>query len=344
VLVCVIACCSACTPEPVEDTSRQDSAPVETIFLDAPKPSLKEATSKYLPSEKSLTSLDYSKASEKAAEQRDYDAAYILADKAVALDPQNGRAYYTRGRCRCYAVVGDDGAAINDLQKAIAIGIDPDADNAYEYLARLYDARKQPAKAIQALTEAIKINPGDPGYYKIRASLQVERGAYGEAEKDFDQAVKLNPKSLTYFTRAQFFEKVKNYDAALKDYVYVIKLEQPDEKISKRVLAQKHRAEIFALKNKHLEAIRELTDALKARTNDDEDELLWLRGQQYAQLKMYEKAIADYTSAIDSAPEFAGAYEARSAAYEKIGKTELAQKDRLKAQKLQEEPAITPLR
>ncbi|MBZ0189745.1 MAG: hypothetical protein K8F91_26095, partial [Candidatus Obscuribacterales bacterium] len=59
---------------------------------------------------------------------------------------------------------------------------------------------------------------------------------------------------------------------------------------------------------------------------------------------MYDRALADYTTSIDLAPQFAAAsYEARSRVYQRIGKFDLAEKDRAKATKMRKAPAELPV-
>jgi tetratricopeptide (TPR) repeat protein len=51
-------------------------------------------------------------------------------------------------------------------------------------------------------------------------------------------------------------------------------------------------------------------------------------------LKQYDKAIADYTEAVRLKPDYAGAYDNRAFAYEKLGQIEKAKEDRAKAEQL----------
>jgi tetratricopeptide (TPR) repeat protein len=54
------------------------------------------------------------------------------------------------------------------------------------------------------------------------------------------------------------------------------------------------------------------------------------RAVAYGGLEQWQKAIDDCTKAIERDPKFAAAYMYRAAAYEKVGKNELAEKDRAK--------------
>ena len=71
------------------------------------------------------------------------------------------------------------------------------------------------------------------------------------------------------------------------------------------------------------------------------DEFYNLRAQEYAANKIYDKAIEDYTRAIELAPTFSAgtAYEGRSNAYKALGKNDLAEADRKKADEIKAAPA-----
>ncbi|HEY9713696.1 MAG TPA: tetratricopeptide repeat protein [Chroococcales cyanobacterium] len=70
---------------------------------------------------------------------------------------------------------------------------------------------------------------------------------------------------------------------------------------------------------------------MKASRGDD-DVVYKARGDAYMLTGAYDKAVSDYTRAIENSPEYsARSYKAQAEAYDKLGKTDLAAKDRKKA-------------
>lgn len=62
------------------------------------------------------------------------------------------------------------------------------------------------------------------------------------------------------------------------------------------------------------------------------------RGNALMYLKEYQKAIADYTKAIELHPKMAGVYQSRAIAYEAIGEMAKAAADRKKYAELSSNP------
>jgi len=288
---------------------------------------------------------DYMQAALAALEEEDYWSAETLLNAVIEREPNNGRAYMERGRARYNAIAGADKAALNDLNKAISLGAG--TANCYKFLARIYDAEKQPAKAIEALNMAVKLDPCHRATYKYRAAMLVEVKKYDQAVLDYNKALSFEPQDCDlHFLRAQLFESIGRLDDAIAGYRDVVEMSRfrKNDKLSIKGMAFKRLAGLLSKKGKHKEAIEILTQALSTEERDDADELLKLRGQEYALMNKYDRAIADFNQSIALAPEFArGAYEARAAVYLKLGKDELAEKDHEEAKRLRDKPAEKPV-
>lgn len=343
-LALCVAALAACSQNEVAEkpsTKRILSKAESAAFLiGIPKKSLAQAANAYA-SGKAITADDYIEAAEKALKEPDYVSAETLLTEAIKLDPNHAHAYKLRGRSRCNAIIGKDALAIEDLKRAIELG--ERHPSTYEYLARLYHDNKQRPETIAALQESLKIKPNQREAWQFLAAVYIEQDDYEKALECDDMAVKIDPKDAQpYFIRAQLLHKMKRYDEALRDYETVTKIEPVNEKVPRKTAAYRLQSEILSQAGRHEEAIKTLDDAINADPTDDD--LLRLRGLEYGSLKMYDKAIADYTEAIDMSPEFAGkAYEARSKAYAHLGKTELAQKDLAEAKRLDDKPAEKPI-
>jgi eukaryotic-like serine/threonine-protein kinase len=80
-------------------------------------------------------------------------------------------------------------AAEQDLLAAIKV--DPKLYEAHVNLARLYEAQKKGERALEEYREAIRLQPGSPVPYRLRARLHIELKKPIPALKDLDQAIQL---------------------------------------------------------------------------------------------------------------------------------------------------------
>lgn len=307
---------------------------------------LGEAARRYVPSERfnegtPLTDQDYTNAAVKASHERDDESAMTLADEAIRLNPNNGEAYYVRGKARFSGLVGNDQAPIDDLKKACDMGAG--GASAWHYLARAYDTRKDFPNAIASINEAIRMRPQDQASYKTRATLYAAHGDKEKAIADYSEAIRVKPKDAEpYFLRAQIWETMKRDDEALKDYELAVSKGRVGHGVPYKLMSYKRQADIYLQRGEFAESAEVLTKAISVDRTDEE--LLRLRGEMYQKLNKHEQAIEDFSKAISLSPDFARrAYQSRSRSYEKLGKLDLAAKDREEAKRLMDAPAEKPL-
>lgn len=283
------------------------------------------------------TAKAYFAAAEAALNARDYGSAEVLLDEVIRLEPANGHAYHLRGRARCNAFSQKDQEALADLKKAISLGVVN--SSVYEFLARIYDGAKQKDQAIEALTQAIKLNPKDQKFYRWRASLYFDSGKKKQAKADYDKAISLDPKGpYLRLLRAQLLESMALYDEALVDYAKAAEYDSGRDRVLKRGAALKAWTVLLMKLGRYEEAITVVNKGIAMDKSDDE--LIKLRGDNYAALKKYDAAVKDYSKAIELGPSVSGAvFLSRSRAYHAIGRDDLAQKDSLEAKKLSDAPA-----
>lgn len=318
-------------------------ASLERLPGSSTEQSLAEVISRYLPGRKprDLKETDYLEASEQALTKLDFDGAHILSNEAVRLAPYDPKAYFMRGRARLDSTNSDADETIADLEKSIALNYKD--SKAYEYLALAYDSRSQREKAIDSINKALTINPRDSGLYKLKAALHAAYGDKQSARADYDAWIKVAPvHPLPYALRGQLLESMNEFELALDDYKKTCALPEIPTSVSNRDLIFRLRANLLSRLGRHKEAIAVLNEALSQRSA--EDDLLRMRGDQYMLLKDFQKAIDDYTTSINNAPDFAGkAFEARGKAYAATGDKERARKDFQKAKELFERPAEKPI-
>lgn len=317
----------------------QEREKLNRLMMGPDPTTLRQAMARYMPQlrQEQFGWTDYERAANSALDDGDYESAEYLLDEAIKLNDRNGNLYYMRGRACYNSVRSNYDKALSDLMRAKGMGALK--QNGYEYLAGIYDSRKQTDKAIAILSEAIALNPKEKSRYHDRAVMYVALGDKQKAKLDYDKTIALSPRdALPYLLRGQLLESMGRFDDALKDYASAATYAQASEKIQKGSLALKAQALLLSKLGRHKEAIA-VIDRMPLLDRDD-DEMTRLRGDQYLGLKMYEKAIEEYSKSIDMAPGYsASAFESRAKAHEALGKSEMAARDRKEAEKLRESPA-----
>lgn len=308
-------------------------------LIGQPQLSLKEAIGQYVANKDRPKVRDLMRGALIAFDDkhRDYDSAEVLLTEIIRREPNNGEAYYLRGRARCCTINMKDDEGLQDFEKALQLGVV--SSELHEYRARVYDGRHQPEKALAELDQAIKIKPTQPQYYRTRATLYLGMDKKAEAKKDYDTALKLNPKdAYVYLLRGQLLESMNKNEEALRDYRNASDSRFQEGKFNKRIVALKAQAQILYKMGRFKEAIEALNVAASDENSDEE--LIVFRGRCHAALGHNDLAIKDFTRAINLAPAFSWqAYLERSKVYDTVGKHDLAQKDRAESKRLQAEPA-----
>ena len=179
----------------------------------------------------------------------------------------------------------------------------PEPENSKEYLDRGYkhyqdnDYKNDPGDcALGACAEAVRLDPQNADAYYCRAMMFRDKGERDKALADIDEAIRLKgDKAQFYSLRGVLYGDKNMYEKGLADL---------DRQI-----------ELMGSDTTHYDYAR--------------------RGDFYYELGKPEEAIKDYTRAIDLKPDYQYHYSDRASAYEKLGKTDLAEADKLKAGELE---------
>jgi tetratricopeptide (TPR) repeat protein len=161
----------------------------------------------------------------KKERDRDYKGMLVDANSALALDPQNSRAYVIRGRANYWS----DGKAEIKFKEAYkdytkAISLDPNNAEAYFYRADVtfYDDKKKLAD----YDRAIAINPNYAQAYYWRGIFRSSSKLinFKGAVEDYTRAISLGYDIYDYRGEAKF--KSNDFRGAIADYNQVL-VKQP---------------------------------------------------------------------------------------------------------------------
>ncbi len=191
-----------------------------------------------------------------------------------------------------------DGEKYPNPKKAIeyltqAIRIDPNYASAYTFRGGEYADLKQLDRAIADYDQAIRIDPNNTNAYNYRGNAYAKLNQFDRAIADHDQVIRLEPNNVSsYFYRGKAYNELKQFDRAIADYGQFIRL-------------YPYGADAYTF-----------------------------RGLAYANLNQFDRAIADFDQAIRLDPNDASAYNSRGDAYFELNKAQKGCADLKKACKL----------
>jgi len=183
--------------------------------------------------------------------KKDYDRAIVDFSQMIKMDPQYTQAYINRGGA--YFIKNDYDHAIADYE--VALKLDPndkdvkeilelirkyakDVKSAQAYLEKgkkSFD-KKDYNKAIQELSEAIKLNSNLEEAYMYRARAYNNKKNYDNAISDYSKVIKLNPQNAqAYINRGSLYYDKKYKNMAIADYEAALRLDPNNQKL-KRLL------------------------------------------------------------------------------------------------------------
>ena len=233
---------------------------------------------------------------------------------------EKAEAYNDRGRYYS-AIKQDENLAIQDFSRAIEL--DPKDGRGHVNRGQSYAALQRNDLAIQDYNKAIEIDPKNASAYSARGWL-LRPDKPELAVADFSRAIELdrNESSFYYLPRAQVYEKLHNYDLAIRDYSKMLELE-PDH-----IYVYNVRASLYAMVGRHDLALQDYSKTIELKP--DQPSAYMDRGKYFAKYDKHTQAIKDYNMAVKLKPDY-DAYVGRGFSYFKLGDLKLALKDYDKA-------------
>jgi len=149
-------------------------------------------------------------------------AAIVTLNKAIKVDPKNGKYYATRAyfTSKTYTIFPGDKnyRAINDDYN-LALYLDPDN---YEFYKLRSEFKRQMGQEIEALgdyNKMIEIKPEENYAYTERGVLKMHKEKYIEAINDFNSSIELYPNDAKNFKyRGLCHHNMREYYDAYNDF------------------------------------------------------------------------------------------------------------------------------
>ncbi|HIA54322.1 MAG TPA: tetratricopeptide repeat protein [Candidatus Melainabacteria bacterium] len=207
-----------------------------------------------------------------------------------------------------------------------ALEIDPELGRAWVKLAECSDAKGDFVSGVKYATKALSVKKPDFEAYHERAGALSNLKRDKEALKDIEMFLKTNPRPERkhFVQRATIMENLKQYDRAVAEYRRLLKEKYEDQVVYREVAC-------LQAMGKQEEAIKTLNELVAHNKQDDTGYLS--RARAYESMGKHKEAIADFTKAYELQPSTAALKE-RAAAYEKMGRRDLADKDRKEIERL----------
>jgi tetratricopeptide (TPR) repeat protein len=184
-------------------------------------------------------------------------------------------------------------------------------------------SRQDLEKIIAAQSGLLSVDPNEAGSLLVRGFAQWKLDRYHGALLDLEKTLKVYPKieEVNFFrVLGECYLQRGETGRAIECFSMMIKIKP------KFVLGYLRRCQTFLETKEYAKA---LPDANKVVQFGDRDTwTLELRARVNRLNGRYAEAVADCTEAMHQAPNSAGLYDERSKAYEKLGKKDLAEKDK----------------
>lgn len=117
------------------------------------------------------------------------DRAIAASDRALVLDPRQGRVHLSLGII--YHGTGNLSAAIEEFEKASEI--QPLSDDSFRWLGRCYLEKGEAQRAVEYLQRAISIRPGFWDNHNRLGSCYYTLGRYQDAAEQFRKVITIQP-------------------------------------------------------------------------------------------------------------------------------------------------------
>lgn len=235
-------------------------------------------------------------------------------------------------RAELAAGTGRNAVAIEALSQAI--GVNPDDARLFRLRGDVYVRMGENANARADYSLAIQTDPNDAELYNVRGYFLMTHGAAGSAAEDFEKAKSLNPKlAIAWNNRGLVYLADKDFESAEEQFAKAIELD------ADYVDAWNNRGFTRMKAEKWKDALADLQQAV---TIDPNYVTAWNNsGLAYMQQESYENAAKCFSEAMRLSPLDARWVSHRRSAYLKLDKFDEATEDAQRIQWINELAKLT---
>jgi Tfp pilus assembly protein PilF len=192
---------------------------------------------------------------------------------------------------------------------------------------RAFADRGEPAKALAAYEQALRLDPRSAEAYALRAEARNDQGEHDQALADCDRALRIDPRlAVAHEFRADAYIGKRDYDKAFQACAQALEID------ARLAGAYNDRGVLYTLQGKADKAVAEFAKALELDPKNAR--AYGNRASAYLDLKDYARAVNDFTEALRVGPRDPSAYYYRALAHQQLGHTQEAKEDRTVALKL----------
>jgi tetratricopeptide (TPR) repeat protein len=258
---------------------------------------------------------------------QDLELALNDANGAIKSDEKDGDAYIVRGRV--YSLMGNHDKAIADFNKAYEFAI-TGKEESYLYRGIEYYIIEEYDEAVKNLRRAIRLRPKYAEALFYLGNTHYSKGEYKRAINDYTKAIKLNPKDAMVLNNCGCaYVSILDYNRAMKIYNKALKIEPYyPQAIRNRGLLHYDMGSYdkaiadynmsFEAKMNYYKKLLKGWDKEEDGTEDFDSQeyknweteenkidasILFKRGNAFAHKRDYDRAIDDYTQAIETNPD-----------------------------------------
>ena len=238
--------------------------------------------------------------------QGDYDRAVQYYTRDIEREPQQVNHYV--GRATCYLLMLQKERALADVQRALMIA--PNNMIAMQLCGDLYLIEKKYDAALEIFERSHQINPnwGYPSFG--RASVLLDKKEFKSALEQFDKAISLLAQiPLLYVIRSMAHFRLGNLEAAHKDQDTALRLSEKESLTMADINMQIYENYLDWGEDYYARVLRKRPRSWYAYQG---------RADTYRINGEHNKAIADYTRALEINPHEPRLYLGRGKSYQAI--------------------------
>jgi tetratricopeptide (TPR) repeat protein len=220
----------------------------------------------------------------------DYDDSLTILDKLIGPDISEPADLFQRA----VALQG-----LGRIDRALAtytevLQRDPNEVQALINRGTILSGAGKYGQAIADFDNAIRLMPDNVLAYMERGNAYGQTGEFARSLADLNKAISLSPSNAqTYVMRGVSLGHQGKNQRALADYSTALSINP------RNVDALTDRAAISELQGDNDKAVKDLTTAISLLDNDNDSLAHYNRGVAYFAMQQYDKALADYTAAIE---------------------------------------------